>query len=159
MWLNAEAGKRIGQGRTGTMLSRRTFGACAICSAVGLVASGAEAQPLPTGQIPSQNPNLQVTILRRLDLPGGAHEAIQILVEAAPNATVARHTHPGVESSVVLEGGGEQVIDGQLPLPVSPGSTWQAAAGVPHGGRYGPQGCKLIVTLSVEKGKPMTSPA
>jgi quercetin dioxygenase-like cupin family protein len=141
------------------MLSRRIFGACAICSALGLVASGAEAQPSPGGQIPSQNPNLKVTTLRRADLPGGAHEVIQLLVEAAPNATVARHTHPGVESTVVLEGGGEQVIDGQPPLPVSPGATWQVSAGVPHGGRYGPQGCKFIVTLSVEKGKPMTSPA
>lgn len=141
------------------MLSRRNFGACAICSAVGLVASAAEAQTSPTGQIPSQNPNLKVTILRRMDLPGGTFEAIQIHVEAAPNAIVVRHTHPGVESTVVLEGSGEQVIDGQPPIPLSPGATLQVPAGVPHGGRYGPQGCKFIVTLSVEKGKPMTSPA
>ena len=141
------------------MLSRRAFGACAICSAVGLVGSGAEAQPSTRGQIPSQNPNLKVTTLRRADLPSGAYEVIQLLVEAAPNATVARHTHPGVESVVVLEGSGEQAIDGQPPLPVSAGDTWQVLAGVPHGGRYGPQGCKFIVTLSVEKGKPMTSPA
>ncbi len=141
------------------MFSRRTFGACAICSVVGLVASGVEAQPSPSGQIPSQNPNLKVTIQQRVDLPGSAYEVIHILVEAAPNAIVARHTHPGVESAIVLEGGGEQLIDGHPPLPVSPGTAWQVSAGVPHGGRYGPQGCKFIVILSVEKGKPMTSPA
>jgi len=139
------------------MLSRRIFGACALCSAVGLVASRAEAQPQP--RIPAESPDLKVTMLRRADLPGGAHEAVQLLVEAKPNAVAPRHTHPGVESTVVLEGGGEQVIDGQPPLPVSAGDTWQVSAGVPHGGRYGPQGCKFIVTLSVEKGKPMTSPA
>ena len=139
------------------MLSRRIFGACAICSAVGLVASRAEAQPQP--RIPAESPDLKVTILRRADLPGGAHEVVQLLVEAKPNAVAPRHTHPGVESTVVLEGSGEQVIDGQPPLPVSAGDTWQVSAGVPHGGRYGPQGCKFIVTLSVEKGKPMTSPA
>ncbi len=139
------------------MLSRRIFGACAICSAVGLVASRAEAQPQP--RIPAESPDLKVTMLRRADLPGGAHEVVQLLVEAKPNAVAPRHTHPGVESSVVLEGSGEQVIDGQPPLPVSAGDTWQVSAGVPHGGRYGPQGCKFIVTLSVEKGKPMTSPA
>lgn len=141
------------------MLSRRTFGACAICGGGGLVASGAEAQPSMKGQIPSQNPNLKVTTLRRADLLGGAYEVVQLLVEAAPNAAVVRHTHPGVESAVVLDGGGEQMIDGQPPLPVASGDTWQVSAGVPHGGRYGPQGCKFIVILSVEKGKPMTSPA
>jgi quercetin dioxygenase-like cupin family protein len=139
------------------MLSRRIFGACAICSAVGLVASRAEAQPQP--RIPAESPDLKVTMLRRADLPGGAHEVVQLLVEAKPNAVAPRHTHPGVESTVVLEGSGEQVIDGQPPLPVSAGDTWQVSAGVPHCGRYGPQGCKFIVTLSVEKGKPMTSPA
>ena len=139
------------------MLSRRIFGACAICSAVGLVASRAEAQPQP--RIPAESPDLKVTMLRRADLPGGAHEVVQLLVEAKPNAVAPRHTHPGVESTVVLEGSGEQVIDGHPPLPVSAGDTWQVSAGVPHGGRYGPQGCKFIVTLSVEKGKPMTSPA
>ena len=143
------------------MLSRRVFGACAICSAVGLVASRAEAQPQPqpSGRIPAETPGLKVTMLRRADLPGGAHEVVQLLVEAAPNAAAPRHTHPGIESVVVLEGSGEQVIDGQAPIPVSAGATWQVAAGVPHAGRYGPQGCKFIVHLSVEKGKPMTSPA
>ncbi len=139
------------------MPSRRIFGACAICSAVGLVASRAEAQPQP--RIPAESPDLKVTMLRRADLPGGAHEVVHLLVEAKPNAVAPRHTHPGVESTVVLEGGGEQVIDGQAPISVSAGGTWQVPTGVPHGGRYGPQGCKFIVTLSVEKGKPMTSPA
>ena len=141
------------------MLSRRFFATCALCSAVGPVASRAEAQPQPSGRIPAESPDLKVTMLRRADLPGGGHEVVQLLVEAKPNAVAPRHTHPGVETTVVLEGSGEQVIDGQPTLPVSPGATWQVSAGVPHAGRYGPQGCKFIVTLSVEKGKPMTSPA
>ena len=141
------------------MLSRRTFGACAICSAIGLVASKVEAQPSPGGQIPSQNPNAKVTTLRRADLPGGTHEVVQLLVEIQPNTTIGRHTHPGVESAVLLEGSGESMVDGEPPVQLSPGATWQHPAGVPHGGRYGPQGAKLLVTLSVEKGKPMTSPA
>jgi quercetin dioxygenase-like cupin family protein len=74
------------------MLSRRIFGACAICSAVGLVASRAEAQPQP--RIPAESPDLKVTMLRRADLPGGAHEVVQLLVEAKPNAVAPRHTHP-----------------------------------------------------------------
>ena len=141
------------------MLWRRAFGACAICAAVGLVASEAEAQAPSNSQTPGQNPSVKLTTLRRTDLPGGTHEVVQMLVETAPNATVARHTHPGVESTVVLEGSGEAVIDGQPPVQLSPGASWQVAAGVPHGGRYGPQGCKFLVTLSVEKGKPLSSPA
>jgi quercetin dioxygenase-like cupin family protein len=141
------------------MLSRRKFGACAFCSAIGLVASKVEAQQPQGGQIPGQNPNFKLTLLRRTDLPGGAHEVVQFLVEAAPNVVVGRHTHPGIESVVVLEGSGEQMIEGQPLLPISPGASWQVPAGVPHSSRYGPQGGKTIATLSVEKGKPMTSPA
>lgn len=141
------------------MLPRRHFGVCAICSAIGLVASKVEAQLHPGGQIPSQNPRAKVTILRRTDLPGSTYEVVQIFVEIQPNTTIARHTHPGVESAVLLEGSGEALRDDQPPVQLSPGSSWQVSAGVPHGGRYGPQGAKLIVTLSVEKGKPMTSPA
>ncbi len=137
------------------MLSRRMFGTCALCSAVGLIASGVEAQP----RIPAESSDLKITMLRRADMSGGAHEVVQLLVEARPNAVAPRHTHPGVESAVILEGSGVQEIDGQAPLQVSAGDTWQVAAGVPHGGRYGPQGCKFVVHLSVEKGKPITSPA
>ncbi len=90
------------------MLSRRNFGACAICSAVGLVASRAEAQPSPSGQILVQDPTRKLTLLRRTDLPGGTHEVVQMLSELQPNATSSRHTHPGIESVVVLEGSGEQ---------------------------------------------------
>ena len=141
------------------MLSRRIFGACAVCSAIGLVASEVEAQPSPSGQILVPTPTGKVTMLRRMDLPGGTHEVVQMLSELQPNATSSRHTHPGIESVVVLEGSGEQMIDGQPPLPVSPGASWQVQAGVPHSGRYGPQGAKLFITLSVERGKPLTSPA
>ncbi len=51
------------------------------------------------------------------------------------------------------------MIDGQRPVQTSPGASFQVPAGVPHGGRAGPQGSKLLVTLSIEKGKPMSSPA
>jgi quercetin dioxygenase-like cupin family protein len=105
------------------MLSRRIFGACALCSAVGLIASGVEAQP----RIPAESSDLKITMLRRADMSGGAHEVVQLLVEAMPNAVAPRHTHPGVESAVILEGSGVQEIDGQAPLQVSPGDTWQVA--------------------------------
>ncbi len=53
------------------MLSRRAFGACAVCSAVGLVASGAEAQ-----QPNAQTAGLTRTVVNQTELPGGTQVVI-----------------------------------------------------------------------------------
>jgi quercetin dioxygenase-like cupin family protein len=54
--------------------------------------------------VEQQNPGLKRTIIRRTELPGGTYEVVQFLVEIEPNTAVERHTHPGIESTVVLEG-------------------------------------------------------
>jgi quercetin dioxygenase-like cupin family protein len=134
------------------MFTRRRFAACAICAAVGLVASEVEAEAQAAGGITR-------TILRRTDFPGDVYATLQVLVEIEPNALVARHTHPGVETTTILEGGGELLVKGEPTRQFAAGDDYQILAGVPHAVRNGPARTRLAAVFVVEKDKPLASPA
>jgi quercetin dioxygenase-like cupin family protein len=70
----------------------------------------------------------------------------------------ARHTHPGVESAYMIEGGTELSIDGVGRLTLKAGGGYHVAAGAPHGGKNGPQ-TVIAATCVVEQGKPPAAPA
>jgi quercetin dioxygenase-like cupin family protein len=131
------------------MLTRRMFAACALCVAAGFAASGVEAQ----------TPGLKRTLLKQTDGPTEGYTTIEMRVEIEPGALVARHTHPGVESGYVLEGGTEITIDGVGVLALKPGDVFQVPTGAPHSGKNGPDKTIIIDTFVVEKGKPLASPA
>jgi len=133
------------------MLTRRGFAACALCAVTGFLASGADAQNAPNG--------LKRTILKRIDGPAPGYETVDVKVEIEPGATIARHTHPGVESSYIVSGSTELTIDGEGTKTFSAGEAFQVAPGTPHGGKNGDQPTVIAATYVVEKGKPLASPA
>src|SRR5438270_12943613 len=53
------------------------------------------------------------TILQQADIPGSNYSAVLALAEIRPNVLVARHTHPGVEISYVLQGACDFLIEGK----------------------------------------------
>ena len=131
------------------MRSRRGFMGCALCAAVGLVATRVEAQ---TGGVSRK-------MLGTIDYPGDGKVSILMTVEIAPSAVIARHTHPGVESSVVMEGEVMLEVEGQPARTYKVGEGFQVPPGVPHGGKNGPATSKIAATFIVEKDKPLASPA
>jgi quercetin dioxygenase-like cupin family protein len=131
------------------MLSRRTFAACALCAAAGFLATGVEAQ----------TPSLKRTLLKQTDGPAEGYITVEMQVELDPAAPIARHTHPGIESGYVVEGGTELVIDGVGTLMLKPGDGYQVPTGVPHSGKNGTAKTVIAATYVVEKGKPLASPA
>jgi quercetin dioxygenase-like cupin family protein len=87
---------------------------------------------------------------------------VTVLVEATIEAgvSVARHTHPGVESAFVLEGGFELPIQGQPTRALKAGDGFQIPPETPHaGGKPGEAKSRILITYVVEKGKPLASPA
>ncbi len=80
-------------------------------------------------------------------------------LERAPKAPIARHTHPGIESGYVIEGGTDLAIDGMGPLTLKPGDAYQVPTGVPHSGTNGPARTVIAATFVVQKGKPLAAPA
>ena len=133
------------------MLTRRAFAACALCAAAtGLVATGAEAAPPP---------GFKRTILRRTEFPGDRYVTLLVSIEIEPDAFVAWHTHPGVESSYVMSGGGTLQMRGRPDQTIAPGDGFQIPVELPHAVRNGKEVTRLIVNYVVEKDKPLASPA
>jgi len=98
--------------------------------------------------------------LLRTTLSGDdAKEAVIATVEFAPGGTTGRHTHPGDEYAVVLEGTLELRIEGQEPRRVSAGEAYHNAQGVIHETRNVGEGpARVASTFVVEKGKPISQP-
>src|SRR5437879_4193455 len=93
------------------MLTRREFAgitSCAICGITAFVAAQASAQGAP----PAATTGVTRKILSQMDGPAPGY--VTLLVEATIESGVAvgRHTHPGIESAYVLEGGSELPIHG-----------------------------------------------
>ena len=141
------------------MLTRRGFAgfaSCAICGLTELAATDAFAQG---AQMPT-TPGLTRKILSQTNGPAPGYVTIIAEVEIEPGVTVARHTHPGIESGYVLEGGFDLPIQGQPTRTLKPGDGFQVPPETPHaGGKNGDKTSRIAVTFVVEKGKPLASPA
>jgi len=135
------------------MLTRRAFAACALCAAGGFLATGVEAQTNTT------TPGVKRTLIKQTEGPMDGYVTVEMRIEIEPGATIARHTHPGIESSYVVEGGVELAVDGEGTRAFSAGEGFQVPTGRPHGGKNGPAKTLLAATYVVEKGKPLASPA
>jgi quercetin dioxygenase-like cupin family protein len=112
------------------------------------------------GPKPADHHDLGRKTLSQTDGPVPGY--VTILAEASidPGVTVGRHTHPGIESSYVLEGNFELPIQGQPTRMVKTGDSFQVAAETPHaGGKPSDTKSRILVTYVVEKGKPLASPA
>src|SRR5271156_2458418 len=136
--------------REDCMLTRRGFAACALCAVTGFLATGAEAENAPGG--------LKRTILKRIDGPMAGYETVSVRIEIDPGATIARHTHPGVESSYIVSGSTDLTIEGEASKAYNAGDAFQVAAGVPHGGKNGATPTGVAGGPVVGKGKPPGPP-
>lgn len=134
------------------MASRRGFLACAICSAAGLVATGVDAPAR------AQASGVVRKMLSTIDYPGEGKVSILMTLEAPEGSIIARHTHPGIESSVVTEGELELEVQGQPTKRFAAGEGFQVPPGTPHGGKV-LKNARLAITYVVEKDKPLASPA
>jgi quercetin dioxygenase-like cupin family protein len=135
------------------MLSRRNFGACAICAIAGFAATGV------ITEAEAQTPGFKRTILQKTELADTKYVTVLVSVEIDPGAVVARHTHPGIESAYLIEGEAELFVQGQPPRKVKAGDGFQIAPETPHSARNGDRASKVLVTYVVDKDKPLASPA
>ena len=142
------------------MLTRRGFAgfaSCAICAVTGFIATEASAAE---GAAPAAATGVKRKILSQLDGPMPGYTTINMEVEIDPGVTVPRHTHPGIESSYVLEGGFELPVQGQPTRILKAGDGFQIPPETPHaGGKPGDKKSRIAITYVVEKGKPLVSPA
>ena len=141
------------------MLTRRRFAgfaSCALCGLAEFAATAASAQGTP----PAATSGVTRKILSQTDGPAPGYVTILVEAEIEAGAAVARHTHPGIESAYIIEGGFELQIEGQPTRALKPGDGFQVPPNTPHaGGKPGDKKTKVLITYVVEKGKPLASPA
>jgi quercetin dioxygenase-like cupin family protein len=138
------------------MLTRRGFASCALCAITGFIATEASAQGAP----PAAAGGVTRKILSQADGPAAGYETVLVEATIEAGSAVGRHTHPGIESAYVLEGGFELPIQGQATRMLKPGDAFQIPPNTPHaGGTAGTAKSRLLITYVVEKGKPLASPA
>jgi len=141
------------------MLTRRGFAGvvgCAICSLSGFSATEANAQPAA----PVTANGVTRQILSRIDGPVAGYETIIMDVKVDKGISIARHTHPGIESTVVMEGSIELPVQGRDTKVMKKGDAFQVPPETPHaGGKPRDEDVRLLVNYIVEKGKPLATPA
>jgi len=108
----------------------------------------------------SQSPQVTKKILLKTTVSGDdTKEAVIVDAVFDKGATTGRHTHPGDEYTVVLEGTLELLADGSETRRVSAGDAYHNPGGVIHEARnVGDGPARVIVTFIVEKGKTVTQP-
>ena len=138
------------------MLTRRGFAGCALCAITGFIATDASAQGAP----PAGTSGVTRKILSQMDGPTPGYVTILVEATVEPGIVVGRHTHPGIETSYILEGSLELPIKGQVTKTYSTGETYQGPAETPHaGGKASDKKFRVVSTYVVEKGKPLAAPA
>src|SRR3977135_1965288 len=138
------------------MLTRRGFASCALCAITGFIATEASAQGAP----PAAAGRGKRKILSQTDGPAAGYETVLVEATIEAGSAVGRHTHPGIESAYVMEGGFELPIQRQATRTLKPGDAFQIPPDTPHaGGKAGTAKSKLLITYVVQKGKPLASPA
>ena len=108
----------------------------------------------------AQQPGFKRVELQRGDLSVAGREVVVVRGEFEPGAMVGRHSHPGEESTYILEGTVQLEIDGKPPVISKAGDVIFIPAGTIHSAKnIGTTPAKVLATYIVEKGKPLSTPA
>ena len=100
------------------------------------------------------------TVLTKQDLSVPGREGLLVMVEFAPGAREARHTHHGDLLAYLQEGTLSLSVEGAPTRTVNPGEVFFVPAEKVHWAECAEKTpCKLLVTFVVEKDKPLMSPA
>jgi quercetin dioxygenase-like cupin family protein len=141
--------------KTENFMLKSFLAGTAMAITASITLAGAQQPPAATQQAPA----IKRIPLQKFDVPGTNMETVIGIAEVVANASIGRHTHPGVESGYVLDGEMVLMIAGQPDRTLKAGESYQIPAGAVHDGKSGPNGAKVIATYVVEKGKPFASPA
>jgi quercetin dioxygenase-like cupin family protein len=99
----------------------------------------------------------KIDVLGRMDGPTEGYVKVITKLHIFPGEQVARHTHPGVESTYFLEGEGVVMADGFPDKPCKPGDWFQVPPDVPHSVKIGPDGVVAVGHYIVEKDEPLVT--
>ena len=106
----------------------------------------------------AQQSGIKRTPLQKLDFPAG-YNTVTAIAEVPAGGAAGRHTHPGAETGYVLEGELELVIDGQPPMKIKAGESYQIPEGAVHDAKAGDKPFKVLGVYVIKAGEPLAKPA
>jgi quercetin dioxygenase-like cupin family protein len=99
------------------------------------------------------------TILKTTPSGDDTKETVISSAEFPPGITLPRHTHPGDDYTVVLQGTLELFVEGREPRQVSAGDAFHVPSGLVHYTRVlGDTPVRIVAIWVIEKGKPPMQP-
>jgi quercetin dioxygenase-like cupin family protein len=129
-----------------------------ICAALVLAGSaGLAAAQQPT--LGTAAPNVKRSTLHKIEVPGSNYDVTFALVDVGANTRLGRHAHPGTVAGYVLEGEYTIAVDGQPERTLKAGDSGEIPPGVVHDEWTGGAPARILVVLTLERGKPSASPA
>jgi quercetin dioxygenase-like cupin family protein len=105
----------------------------------------------------AQQTGIKRTPLQKLDFPAG-YNTVTAIAEVPAGGAAGRHTHPGAETGYVLEGELELLIDGQPPMKIKAGESYQIPEGAIHDAKAGDKPFKVLGVYVVKAGEPLAKP-
>ena len=106
----------------------------------------------------AQQTGIKRTPLQKVDFPAG-YNTVTAIAEVPAGGAAGRHTHPGMETGYVLEGELELLIDGQPPMKIKAGESYQIPEGAIHDAKAGDKPFKVLGVYVVKAGEPLAKPA
>jgi len=103
-------------------------------------------------------PGVSLRVLQRMQGPVEGFEVVMVEIELPAGTLVPPHTHPGIESTFVLEGSGDLHVEGREARNLVAGDAFQAPPDTVHFVRIGEKS-RVCSTLVVRVGEPFTQPA
>jgi quercetin dioxygenase-like cupin family protein len=100
----------------------------ASCAVTGFIATDASVEDTTS----ATTPGVTRKILSQTDGPTPGYETIIVEAEIGAGVSVARHTHPGIESAYIVDGGLELPIEGQPTRALKPGDGFVVPPNTPH---------------------------
>jgi quercetin dioxygenase-like cupin family protein len=111
------------------------------------------------GAAVAQQGGIKRTPLQKVEFPDG-YNTVTGLAEIPAGGAAGRHTHPGIETGYVMEGEADLLIEGQPPLHLKAGDSYQIPAGAIHDAKVsGDKPLKVLGVYVVDKTRPLASPA
>ena len=115
--------------------------------------------PIGAASVLAQQSAITRTPLQTVDYPPG-FTTVTAIVDIAPGNCAGRHTHPGVETSYVMDGAILLKVAGKSDQTLKAGESFQIPPGTPHDACTVPgQPFKVLAIYIAEKGKPLATPA
>jgi len=111
------------------------------------------------GAAVAQQAAIKRTPLQKVEFPAG-YNVVTAIAEVPAGSAAGRHTHAGVETTYVMEGELELLVEGKPPVKYKAGDSFVMPEGAVHDAKaVGDKPFKVLAVYIVKASEPVAKPA